>query len=113
MLKRTISTNISNQGPEPTCFAHSVTRVILNAIRQTNPEKFYPSEENDKCDDYYDYANMSRVFVDETTCTENGFNNLIMYIYIYNLISQTIQQKSKHSYRNSYIHKHIITRDFN
>ncbi len=87
MLRRTVSTNISNQRHEGTCFAHSVTRVILNAIKQTIPELFYPLEENDKCDEYYDVSNMMNVFKEQTTCSENSFNNLIMYIYIYKIIT--------------------------
>jgi hypothetical protein len=87
MLRRTISTNISNQRHEGTCFAHSITRVILNAIKQTIPELFYPLEENDRCDEYYDSYNMTNVFKEETTCSENSFNNLIMYIYIYKILT--------------------------
>jgi len=87
MLRRTISTNISNQRHEGTCFAHSITRVILNAIKQTIPELFYPLEENEKCDEYYDISKMMSVFKEDTNCSENSFNNLIMYIYIYKILT--------------------------
>ena len=85
---RTLSTNISNQRDEGTCFAHSSARLILNAIRQTIPEFFYPLDENDTCDEYYDSINMLSVFKEDTKCSDNSFNNLMMYIYIYKLITK-------------------------
>ena len=85
---RTLSTNISNQNSEDTCYAHSAARVILNAIRQTIPSFFYPLDETDKCDEYYDSINMLSVFREETTCSENSLNNLMLYIYIYKLITK-------------------------
>lgn len=84
---RTLSTNISNQRDEETCFAHSTARVILNAIRQTIPEFFYPLDDNDDCDEYYDSINMLSVFKEDTKCSENSLNNLMLYIYIYKLIT--------------------------
>jgi hypothetical protein len=85
---RTISTNIANQGPEETCYAHTATRIILNAIRQTIPDFFYPLEESELCDEYYDYKNMLNIFKDDISFSDNSFNNLVLYVYIYKLITK-------------------------
>jgi len=85
---KTISTNIANQGTEGTCYAHTSTRIILNAIRQTIPDFFYPLEESEICDEYYDYKNMLNIFKSDIPCSEHSFNNLIIYVYIYKLITK-------------------------
>lgn len=86
-LKRTISTNISNQRDDKTCFAHATSRLIVNAIRQIIPELFYPLDENEDCDENFDSTQFINVFNKETKCSENSFNNLLLYIYIYKIMT--------------------------
>ena len=88
-LKRIPSTNVFDQGPQETCYAHAITRLILNAIRQTIPDHFYPLEENDECDEYYNFQNMLNFFADKrNVCSEKSLNNVMMYIYIYKILTK-------------------------
>ena len=94
---RTKSTSISNQGKEGSCAVHATSRIIVNAIRQIIPEFFYPLENNDECDEYFHFERMKNIFIEDTHCSENGFNNLIMYVYIYTTISDFFGTKGAHN----------------
>lgn len=86
MIRRK-SLNISTQ-KGGTCFAHTVTRVVLNAIRQAIPQYFYPLDE-DACDDVYEndvFDNLEK-FIAENKCGEHSTNNLLMFAYIYKVIT--------------------------
>ena len=115
---RTKSTSISTQQQdEKTCFAHATTRLIVNAIRQITPDLFYPLENNDNCDEYFDSQKFISVFSEDTHCSENGFNNLIMYVYIYQIITEFFGTKGGHNINvlvdfNKDIIKKIGNRDF-
>lgn len=102
---RTKSTSISNQGEEGSCAVHATSRLIVNAIRQIIPDFFYPLENNDECDEYFNIGKMRNVFIEDTHCSEKGFNNLIMYVYIYTTLAQFFGTKGAHN-------KNILT-DFN
>lgn len=87
-LKRQISENISDQQVEGTCYAHSIARIILNAIRQTIPEYFYPME-SDLCNNIYwtgIFSNLER-HITEYKCGEHSTNNILLFAYIYKSIT--------------------------
>lgn len=86
-FRRQISENISDQQTEGTCFAHSLARIILNAIRQSIPEQFYPME-SDRCNDIYWFGTFNTVsdYIKTHNCGEHSKNNILMFAYIYNTI---------------------------
>ncbi len=86
-FKRQISENISDQQTEGTCYAHSIARIILNAIRQTIPEQFYPME-SDMCNQIYWLGTFNTVseYIRTHSCGEHSANNILMFAYIYNTI---------------------------
>ena len=94
---RTKSTSISHQGHEGSCAIHATTRLIVNAIRQIIPDFFYPLENNDECDEYFDIEKMRNIFIEDTHCSENSFNNLIMYVYIYTILSDFFGTNGAHN----------------
>ena len=89
-LKRQISQNISDQQVEGTCYAHSIARVILNAIRQTIPEYFYPME-SDLCNNIYWTGIFSNLdaHIREYKCGEHTTNNISLFAYIYKTITDS------------------------
>jgi hypothetical protein len=114
---RTKSTSISHQEHEGSCAIHASTRLIVNAIRQIIPEFFYPLENNDKCDEYFYISKMRDIFIEDTNCSENGFNNLLMYVYIYTISANSFGTKraniiSIYSDFNNDIIKRIGNEDF-
>jgi hypothetical protein len=86
-FKRQISENISDQQTEGTCYAHSIARIILNAIRQTIPELFYPME-SDMCNQIYWLGTFNTVseYIRTHNCGEHSSNNILMFAYIYNTL---------------------------
>jgi hypothetical protein len=86
-FQRQISENISDQQTEGTCYAHSIARIILNAIRQTIPEQFYPME-SDMCNQIYWLGTFNTVseYIRTHSCGEHSANNILMFAYIYNTI---------------------------
>jgi len=96
------SPSISTQGPDGTCYAHALARILVNAVRRTIPRQFYPL--TDDCDDYFDYEKMRSIFLDNPVkngplsrsrsrsrsitrdgnkCSRKSFNNALLYVYFY------------------------------
>lgn len=93
-MNRPVSPNLSDQKDEGTCYAHSLARVVVNAIRQTIPEYFYPSSQetplnNDKCNEIYsvDIFNDVSRYIEEHNCNTKSANNLLLFSYVYNSIT--------------------------
>jgi hypothetical protein len=84
-INNRVSLNISDQGREGTCFAHTLARIITNVIRQTIPSVFYPLVE-DQCNDIYDVSVMNMAFSNVKHCSNNTANNLLLYTYVYKTI---------------------------
>ena len=90
IFKRSESFNISNQGFDKTCYAHTSTRVILKLIRRVIPELFTPFI-NDECNqDYKIYLNESiNLFFEKINrgeCGESSKNYFLIFIFIYTSI---------------------------
>lgn len=107
-LDKSHSLYMTDQGVEGTCYAHAVTRIILNYMR-----RIYEDDENspliirkkDYCSDLY-ITGVTKVFDSETNqikvidrniekllynipkgkCSLTSKNNFLMFLYIYTLI---------------------------
>lgn len=88
-MPRPVSPNLSDQNDEGTCFAHSLTRILVNAIRQSIPNYFYPLDTSDKCNDIYtsDIFNNVSNHIISNKCSETSANNLLLFSYIYNSLT--------------------------
>ena len=58
-MKRHISSNVSDQTQNPTCWAFSVSRVILKFIKSVLTELQTLPTDNQACDKYYNFDKFS------------------------------------------------------
>lgn len=82
-MERSISQSISFQ-IGGVCYAHSAARVILKAIKNIIPDRFYPMVEWDSCDSIFTANIVDEMFKVTLTdsCSIQGRNNLLMFNYL-------------------------------
>jgi hypothetical protein len=90
IFKRAESLNISNQGLDKTCYAHTSARVILKLIRVVVPEMFTPFI-NDECNQHFiiyldESINLLFQKISNGECSESSKNYLLLFIFIYTII---------------------------
>lgn len=106
-ISRQPSGVITNQGREGTCFAHAASRLILNFIRNIIPNYFYPLSEshcnnieiitNDAYETRIDITGQRTIFRKKSNiysifeiieqCDEHNKNNILLFAYIYMVIT--------------------------
>jgi hypothetical protein len=80
---------ISNQRQTKDCFAHVTTRVLSRLIKNIIPDHFSRTDgETDDCDNSYDVSMMDDVTNIIKKCSPESRNSLLLYIYIYKLITR-------------------------
>jgi hypothetical protein len=101
-LVRQISSNVSNQTDNPTCWAFSASRVILKFIKSVLPELQTLPTDNTVCDKYYNFDNFKDNFINKNRfnllqhqipnffkrinsrkCGEKEYKNLCLFMFIY------------------------------
>jgi hypothetical protein len=104
---RQISSNVSDQTNNPTCWAFSASRVTLKFIKSVLPELQTSSTDNTACDKYYNFdkfisnfTNKNRVFLRQNQipdffkritsrkCGEKEYKNLCLFMFIYFKLTQ-------------------------
>ena len=101
-MTRQISSSISNQRNNSTCWAFAVSRTILKFIKSVSPELQSLPTDSTVCDKYYDYdkfssslKNKNRFFfkqaqlpnffkcISARRCGEKEYKNLCVFMFIY------------------------------
>jgi hypothetical protein len=79
----------SNQRQNRDCFAHVTARILSRLIKNIIPYHFSRTEEEtDDCDNSYDVSIMDDVSKIIEQCSPGSKNSLLLYIYIYKLITR-------------------------
>jgi Leucine-rich repeat (LRR) protein len=98
VLQRRISKTATDQKKQKTCYAHALSRVILNFIRTSVPETKleYSDEIIDDCNSLYDTSKdsfINQILLKITTggtCTETTRNNFLIFLYLYTIITKEL-----------------------
>jgi hypothetical protein len=137
LLRRQPSALMTNQGRGETCFAHAASRLILNFIRNIISNNFYPLPEND-CNNIEIITteayttiiditgrrtylrkrpNIDLVFEIIENCDEHNKNNILLFAYIYTVITSNFGCNGGHtediliwfkkSFKNNFMHKNL------
>lgn len=101
-MSRQISSSISNQRNNSTCWAFAVSKTILKFIKSVSPDLQSLATDSTACDKYYDYdkfssrlKNKNRFFfkqaqlpnffkcISARRCGEKEYKNLCVFMFIY------------------------------
>jgi ankyrin repeat protein len=90
LLKREVSSIVTDQGTTSTCWNFSSAKCILRHYRNTIPELFGIDSRED-CNDFYNFDYIYDVFDVKTEskipCSQNNYNSALLFGFIFSIFS--------------------------